>query len=70
MRSIAASLEWRFIAFILTGLFLWATGGDFWAAARTALVLHLILLTGHATWFYFRSGYRPLETAVTQAVDL
>ena len=54
--SLTASIEWRVVAFLLTGLFLWASGGRFWQAAQTALGLHLILFAGHTTWLYFRSG--------------
>lgn len=65
LHSIAASIEWRIFAFLITGIFLWTTVGDFWKAAQTAFVLQLILLVCHCTWLYFRSGYVPLEQGLS-----
>lgn len=61
LHSLAASIEWRLFAFLITGAFLWVTVGNFLKAAQTALALQVLLLAGHATWLYFRSGYVPLE---------
>jgi hypothetical protein len=61
LHSLTASIEWRILAFLITGLFLWVTVGSFWKAAQTAFILQLILLTGHTAWLYYRSGYVPLE---------
>ncbi len=55
LNSILVSLEWRLYAFIITGLFLWATTGHLAFAAVQALGLHIMLFVGHTVWYYFRS---------------
>ena len=52
--SIMFSLEWRFYAYVITILFLWATTGQLAFAALQALGLQIALLIGNSTWYYFR----------------
>ncbi len=57
MKSAAVSLEWRLIAFVITGLFLWTTTGEFWKATALALALQLILFVTHFGWYFLRETH-------------
>jgi len=52
--SFVASLEWRAIAFVITGAFMWFVTGNLGQATFVTLVLQLILLCVHAMWLFFR----------------
>lgn len=54
MNSLAVSLEWRLIAFVITELFFFATTGEFWQATLLAIELQLILLVVHFFWYFLR----------------
>lgn len=56
LKSAAVSLEWRAVAFLVTGIFFWTTTGEFWHATILALQLQLILLVTHFGWFFFRES--------------
>lgn len=52
--SAIASLEWRAIAFIITGLVLWVMTGHLGKATLAAVSLQVILFIAHMIWFYYR----------------
>jgi hypothetical protein len=52
--SVLFSLEWRAIAFVITGAFFWVTSGEFVRATVMAMTLQAILFVAHVVWFYFR----------------
>jgi hypothetical protein len=54
--SVAASFEWRVIAFIITEAFFLMTTGEFWQATILALSLQAILFLAHFTWFFVREA--------------
>lgn len=54
MKSLMVSIEWRFFAFIITNIFLWAVTGALWQATVLALALQAVLFVGHFVWYFLR----------------
>lgn len=54
LHSLYASVEWRFIAFLITNAFFWFTTGSFWKAAGLALILQIVLFVVHTFWYFVR----------------
>lgn len=59
MKTAAVSLEWRFIALVITELFFWYTTGELWKATVLALSLQLILFVVHFGWYFLRETNNP-----------
>lgn len=57
IKAFEVSLEWRVIAFIVTGAFLWITTGEFWHATITALCLQAILFFVYFGWYFVRETH-------------
>lgn len=71
--SILFSLEWRFYAYIITILFLWATTGHLAFAAVQALGLQVVLFIGNAIWYHTRthgSGSFTLDALASRLATL
>lgn len=54
MKSLMVSIEWRFFAFIITNVFLWAVTGELWQATVLALALQAVLFVAHFVWYFLR----------------
>lgn len=54
VHSLMVSLEWRVIAFVITGIFLWITTGHLLTATGLALVLQIILFIAYVLWYFLR----------------
>lgn len=57
LHSILLSLEWRVIAFVITGLFLFAVTGELWQATLLSFGVHVFLLVGHSIWLVVREEH-------------
>lgn len=70
VHSFLVSLEWRAIAFFITGTFLWITTGHFWTATGMALALQVILFFAYVLWYFFRHELKtPLFPGLSRKVE-
>ena len=56
MKSLAVSVEWRIIAFLITNVFLWLATGAFWQSTIMALSLQAVLFFAHFGWYFIRES--------------
>lgn len=54
INSLAVSIEWRLIAFLITSTFLWVSTGEFWKSTGLSLILQVILFSTYVLWHFFR----------------
>jgi hypothetical protein len=57
MKSLAVSVEWRIIAFLITNIFLWLVTGEFWQSTVMALGLQAVLFFAHFGWYFIRETH-------------
>jgi hypothetical protein len=65
LRSFLFSIEWRIIAFVITGVFLWVVTGELFQATMLSLGVHALLLVGHSIWLMVRE--ESIHEKITQA---